>query len=295
MKNYLKMDLHMHSIKSDDGEYTPSMLMQLCKNAGLDVVAIADHNSVEGVAEAKMAAANLDLKLISAIEVDCTIDGVDLHVLGYGVNEFDQALVDLQTSLLQKEKNIAEEKLKLAHDLGLYLDVKKAFELSRNGSITGEIIAEVALMDERNHDFMKEYLPGGSRGDSPYINFYWDYCSQGKPLYINIGYMSLGEAVNMIQNAGGTAVLAHPGNNTKENIALLDKIFAYDLIGIEAYSSYHTPEQVEFYRNYAEKHKLSISAGSDFHGKTKPNIHLGEMQCDYPAEIYLSNILHNGI
>lgn len=295
MGNYLKIDLHMHSIKSDDGEYTPEHLMKLCHNAGLEVVAIADHNSVEAVSDAKIAASALGLTLIPAIELDCVIEDVELHVLGYGINEADVAFARVSASLLKQEQAAAGTRLQLARDLGLYLDEEKAYELSHDGCITGEIIAEVALMDERNHAFLKDYLPGGVRSDNPFVNFYWDYCSQGKPAYVKINYMSLKEAVELIQQAGGIAILAHPGNNTKENMELLDKIFAYDVVGLEAYSSYHTPEQIEFYRNYAKEHHLCITAGSDFHGKTKPSIHLGEMECVEPQEVYQSKVLHIGI
>ena len=145
--------------------------------------------------------------------------------------------------------------------------------------ITGEIIAEVALQDERNHPLMKEYLPGGSRSDNPFVNFYWDYCAQSKPAYVPIHYISLKEAVDMIHAAGGIAVLAHPGNNTKENLSLIDAIFAYDVKGMEVYSSYHSPEQIAFYKDYAEQHYLMITMGSDFHGKTKPSIALGGSHC----------------
>ena len=295
MNTYLDVDLHMHSIKSDDGEFTAEQLITLCKNAGLKTVAIADHNSVEAVADAKIIASEYHINVISAIEIDCVIDDVELHVLGYGINEADPSFANLTSSLVAQEQKLAETRLKKAHDLGLYLDDEKAYSLSHHGCITGEIIAEVALQDKRNHEFLKAYLPGGSRSDNPYVNFYWDYCSQGKPAYVKMEYMSLKEAVDMIKNAGGIAVLAHPGNNTKENIALLDKIFTYDMEGMEVYSSYHTPAQIAFYHEYAKTHELSITAGSDFHGKTKPSIHLGEMQCDEPNEIYSSKILHMGI
>ena len=295
MKEHLKVDLHMHSIKSDDGEYSGEQLMKLCYQAGLKIVSIADHNSVAAVADAKITASALGLTLISAIEINCVIDEVELHVLGYGINEADTSFTILRESLLKQEQAVAQTRIQLAKDLGLYLDEEKIYALSHEGCVTGEVIAEVALMDERNNEFMKAYLPGGTRSDNPYVNFYWDYCSQGKPAYVKIDYMSLKEAVDMIHNAGGIAILAHPGNNTKENISLLDKIFSYGVVGLEAYSSYHTPKQIEFYRHYAHIHQLSITAGSDFHGKTKPSIHLGEMLCDHQEEIYQSKVLHIGI
>lgn len=274
-----KMDLHMHSYMSDDGEYAPAELMMMCKDAGLDIVALADHNTVEGVAEAKQFAMAQGLQYIPAIELDCVVNGVNLHVLGYGINEQDPAFPALTMNLRKQEQKASGVLLEKAKQLGLYLDEEKAYALSHHGCITGEIIAEVALEDERNHTFLKEYLPNGSRSDNPFVNFYWDYCSQGKPCYVEINYISLREAVHLIQNAGGIAILAHPGNNTKENIALLDEIFTYDVKGMEVYSSYHTLEQIKFYEAYAKEHSLLMTAGSDFHGKTKPAISLGATGC----------------
>lgn len=295
MSKQIQMDLHMHSCMSDDGEYSPKQLMQMCKEAGLQVVAIADHNTVEAIPEAKDEAMMLGLDYIPAIELDCTIDGVELHVLGYGINYLDPAFMDLTLSLRKQEQDSAQKRIDLVKRLGLYIDEEKAFALSHHGCITGEIIAEVALQDERNHSFLKEYLRGGSRSDNPYVNFYWDYCSQGKPAYVKIDFMTLQEAIALIQNAGGIAILAHPGNNTKENTTLLDAIFTYDVKGMEVYSSYHSKEQIQFYEDYAKKHSLAITCGSDFHGKTKPAIHLGGHGCADTTELYyaLNSLLLN--
>lgn len=273
------IDLHMHSIYSDDGEYTPTELMKMCKDAGLTTVAIADHNSTSAIAEAKKAAKALGINYIPAIELDCTIHGVDLHVLGYGIDENNQALLDNAEYVKKQAQNVGKEQIEKVKALGFYIDEDACYALSHEGVITGEIIAEVALQDERNHPLMKEYLPGGSRSDNPFVNFYWDYCAQSKPAYVPIHYISLKEAVDMIYAAGGIAVLAHPGNNTKENLSLIDAIFAYDVKGMEVYSSYHSPEQIAFYKDYAEQHYLMITMGSDFHGKTKPSIALGGSHC----------------
>lgn len=280
------MDLHMHSCKSDDGEYTPTELMQFCHDAGLQVVAIADHNSVEAIPEAKEVAQQLHLTYIPAIELDCVIDKVELHVLGYHINEKDALFSQLTLTLREQEQAASKIRLQKAKEFGLYIDEEKAYALSHHNVITGEIIAEVALADERNHERLKEYLPQGTRSDNPYVNFYWDYCSQGKPLYAKMEYMTLQEAVNLIHHAGGFAVLAHPGNNTKENVALLDAIFAYDIIGIEVYSSYHSQKQIQFYEAYAKEHHLYMTCGSDFHGKTKPAIALGAHGCPDSQTLY---------
>lgn len=286
MNEKVRIDLHMHTCISNDGEFTPSLLMKMCKEAELHMVAIADHNTVKAIPEAKQAAQALGLQFISAIELDCVIDDTQLHVLGYGVDEYNPAFTRLSEHLLKQDQLHSALRLEKAKELGLYIDEEYAYALSHEGVITGEIIAEVALQDKRNHGLLKEYLPHGKRSDNPYVNFYWDFCSQGKPAFVEIEYMSLTEAIAMIHDAGGFAILAHPGINTKENTALLDRIFKQDIVGIEVFSNYHTPQQIAFYKTYAKKHQLLITAGSDFHGKTKPTIHLGETGCKDTTAIY---------
>lgn len=134
--------------------------------------------------------------------------------------------------------------------------------------------------ENKNNPLLAPYYPNGSRSDNPYVNFYWDFCSQGKPAYVPVHYMSLANAVTLIRRAGGIAVLAHPGNNIHENLSLLKGIVEQGVSGIEVYSSYHTAKQTEFYRNQAKLLGLAMSCGSDFHGKTKPKIMVGSVECE---------------
>ena len=83
-KSYI--DLHMHSLYSDDGEFTPTQLVEMCHEAGVKIMAIADHNWVKAIDEAKKKAEELKIKYIPAIEIDCTYKEINLHVLGYGID-----------------------------------------------------------------------------------------------------------------------------------------------------------------------------------------------------------------
>ena len=83
-KSYV--DLHMHSLHSDDGEFTPTQLVDMCHEAGVKIMAIADHNSVKGIDEAKQRCQELGMIYIPATEIDCTYNGINLHVVGYGID-----------------------------------------------------------------------------------------------------------------------------------------------------------------------------------------------------------------
>jgi predicted metal-dependent phosphoesterase TrpH len=92
------------------------------------------------------------------------------------------------------------------------------------------------------------------------------------------------EAVELIYATGGIAVLAHPGNNVKEDEELLYHIVKAGITGMEVYSTYHSQKQIEFYAREAEKYDLIKTLGSDFHGKTKPAIKLGGVECENSEE-----------
>ena len=280
------IDLHMHTMYSDDGEFKPSVLVHMCKDAGLDYIAVADHNSVKGVEEALKTGDDLGVKVIPAIEIDCTYEGVNLHLLGYYIDYKMDEFDELEKSILEQEKKAGPERLRLVEKAGIYVNRDKLNKIIKNGIIIGEDIAEASVYEPENKDnpLIKPYLDGGSRSDNPYVNFYWDMCAQGKSAYAPIYYISLEKAVDLINKAGGIPILAHPGNNIHEDKKLLDGILGAGVKGMEVYSSYHSSEQVLFYWEEAEKRGCLITCGSDFHGKIKPAIQLGGCGCDVKTE-----------
>ena len=283
-KSYI--DLHMHSMYSDDGEYTPTQLVDMCHEAGVKIMAIADHNWVKANEEAKKHADELGMTYIPAIEIDCTYKGVNLHVLGYGVDN-QEVFNQLGEDIEKQEIACSMKKLELTNALGFDLKKEQLDALSTNGVYTGEMFGEALLNDSRyeDHELLKPYRQGGERSDNPYVNFYWDYYAQGKPCYTEIHFPTLEETIQLIHQHGGVALLAHPGNNLKGQFELFDEMVALGLDGVECFSSYHTSETNEYFYNKAKELNVLYTCGSDFHGKTKPSIHLGENGCLNPQEI----------
>jgi len=275
------IDLHMHSLYSDDGEFTPTELAAMCKAAGVRIMAVADHNSVKGVKEAKEAAGKLGILCIPALEVDCMFEGINLHVAGYGIDSSAPVFGRLEEDILNQEKACSDRKLALTNELGFELSREQMDGVSANGVFTGEMFGEVLLHDSRytEHELLLPYRAGGERSDNPYVNFYWDYYSQGKPCYTKVEYPSLKDAVEMINSHGGVAVLAHPGNNLKGRFHVFGRMVQEGIQGVEAFSSYHDREAAGYFLHKGQEMGLLITCGSDFHGKTKPAIHLGETGC----------------
>lgn len=268
----------MHTTISNDGTYSPETIIQMCHEAGLEIVAIADHNSTKAYRIAKPVADDYGIKLIPAVELDCHIDGINLHVLGYGIDPNHPVFDAYEEEILSQERNSSQFVVDKIRELGIHLEDEALNRVQIHGVITGEMIAEVALEDAKNdnNELLLPYREGGSRSQNPLVNFYWDYCAQGKVAYYPIRFRTIDEIIKMIKDASGFAVLAHPGNNIKTNVEVFNKIINKGVIGVEVYSSYHSPEVMDHYHALALEHDLIMTLGSDFHGKTKPSIHLGK-------------------
>lgn len=280
------IDLHMHSRYSDDGEFTPSELVEQCAKKGIRMMSVTDHNCAKANEAASKAAKEKGITYIPGIEIDCTYQDTNFHVLGYGIDFESSNFEKIEKDMDDQSFQASLDRLAQTQALGFGLITKKAMrEISQNnyrqGNWTGEMFAEVllAMPEYSDHPLLKPYRPGGERSDNPYVNFYWDYYSQGKPCYAKITCPAMEEMIDMIHRNHGVAVVAHPGVNLKGKEFLLDGILSLGLDGIEAFSSYHNSKQAEYYYQIAQKKKIFITCGSDYHGKTKPSIEIGQHGC----------------
>lgn len=283
------IDLHIHSSYSEDGEYAPSALVKMCIDAGISLMAIADHNCVAGAREALDVKGTIEkatgtrISCYPAIEIDCTYRNVNFHVLGYNINLEDTDFEDIEQNVRKQCIHASKERLRLVNGLGFHLTKEELNAVTEggywSGNWTGEAFAEALLKSPYycENDILRPYRTGGNRSDNPYVNFYWDYCSQGKPCYTGMTYPDLRDVIDIIHQNNGKAVLAHPGINLKDNYDMLDQLIPLGLDGIEAYSSYHDPKTAQWFFMKARRHNLFVTRGSDFHGKTKTIIKLGHL------------------
>lgn len=291
------IDLHMHSRYSDDGEYTPAELVEQFAQMGGRILSVTDHNCAKANSEAEQFAKENGITYLPGIEIDCTYQEINFHVLGYGIDFRSSDFEKIETNIERQNFQASLARLDGTQALGFgRITEKDLWELSKNNywqmNWTGEMFAEVllAMPEYANHPLLKPYRPGGKRSDNPYVNFYWDYYSQGEPCYAKIEYPTMEEIIDVIHKNHGVAVLAHPGINLKGNEFLLDDILSLGIDGIEAFSSYHTSKQSNYYRQIAQEKKLFVTCGSDYHGKTKPSIHMGQHNCPIPADEILYSL-----
>ena len=283
MKN--KIDLHLHSKYSDDGELEPLELVKQCFEKSVKIMSITDHNCVKANAPAELAAQKVGIQYIPGIEIDCTFEEINFHILGYGINYKSTDFQKIEDNIESQNFSSSLERLELTQVLGFHVTEAEMWAISKNTCNpdiwSGEMFAEVLLkkLEYKNHPLLQPYHSGGSRSDNPLVNFYWDFYSQGKPCYVKIAYPSMKQIISIIHANHGIAVLAHPGVNLRGHFDLIDEIIDLGLDGIEAFSSYHTPPETEFFYQKAIEKQLCVTCGSDYHGKVKPAVKIGCHGC----------------
>lgn len=279
-----KADLHIHSRYSNDGEYEIKDLIDKCVNNGVDIFAITDHNVVRGNEEAEIIARQKGLRFIPGIEIDCNYKGTDLHLLGYNINWKSKDFKELEEDITKKVMDSLSEMIYNLGKLGIEVDKKKILEAANGNMPSGELIAEVLLSDTSYHnEKLLPYMAGGNRSDMPYLNFYFDFFAQGKPAYVKIEYMDYVDALQLVKNNGGIPIIAHPGLNFNGREDVVEELLDLGAEGLEVFNNYHNEEQIEYFASTVIQRDVLMTCGSDFHGKTKPVIDIGNYKFN---EIY---------
>lgn len=280
----MKIDLHIHTNKSADGELSAKEIIERAKSLQMDVIAISDHDSVSALSEGFKWAKEYGLTFIPATEVSAVMDdGTLLHILGFNIDYTSQSFIDREKKVKDNLRDFGEVLMQKAWDYGFKFDKDKVIEVSNDGLVEPESIGEIVLSDKRNDndERLKEFRENGKLADNPFFNFYKEFFAQGKPCHVNEDFsLPLKEAARLIHDNGGLMVLAHPCHNIGYDEEKLQEIISYGLDGLEVYSSYHDKKAIDYYYQMAKKYDLLMSVGSDFHGKNKPAIEIGSIDFD---------------
>ena len=269
-------DLHMHSCYSNDGEFTPQELIHMADAAHLTTIALSDHNTPKGIAEMVRLAEAKGIRVIPAMEFDTLFEELEVHVLGYGIDYEQPYFQSLFNALSERKKAVQIKRVEKIREV-FDLDIDPAALLQQYaGKNPFPSIVHHIMEQYKDKEEFADYQPGGRRCEPQPVNFYWDMCSAGKPCYVRVEYPSLKDTVQRIHDAGGIAVLAHPWLNFYQKEERLQKALDEGIDGIEAYSNYHEAKHNRYYDTYCRRHGVLMTCGSDFHGKMKPKIRMGE-------------------
>ena len=264
------VDLHCHSTASD-GTLPPAEVVRLARDSGLAGLALTDHDTIGGVAEAAAEAQRLGLAFLPGIEISCEYPHPGtMHILGYGVDPNSETLSDLTTRLLEGRDNRNPKIIARLNQLGVAITMReveeeaKATAADSKKPIGRPHIAAVLLR--------KGYVSSIKQAFDKYL-------APGGLAYFDKERLTMRQAMEMIQESGGMPVLAHPIQLRSTNDAELERVVKdlvdLGLVGLETIHSDHDAALVEKYTKLADRFGLLKTGGSDFHGSNKRDIRLG--------------------
>lgn len=256
-------DLHLHTSFSD-GLLTPEAVVRKAKELGLAAIAISDHDAVGGIDPALRAAQLLDFEVVPAIEMSCTHERFDVHILGYYLDYHHPDLAAFLTKVQQKRLERAHEIVGKLNQQGLPLDVNRVLEIAQGGALGRPHIAQALL--ERGHV---------RTSDEAFVKF----IGYHSPAYVPKMELSPAAAIDFIHRYGGIPVAAHPG--TYDDDELLNDLIAAGLMGIEVYHPDHSAARAKHYLEVAQQNRLFVTGGSDCHGGRKGRLFIGAVTVPY--------------
>jgi predicted metal-dependent phosphoesterase TrpH len=243
------VDLHSHTTASD-GSLTPPELVREAARRGLRVLGITDHDSTDGLAPAlEEAARHPPLLIVPGIEINCDVEGAEIHILGYCVDYEAAWFQDFCRAQREERRARVHRMAARLAEMGMTIDPDEVLALVREGSAGRPHVARAMV----------------KRGYVPSVRAAFDrYLAAGKPGYVPRRKLAPEDAVRLIRKAAGVPVFAHPGLSNRD--AMIPSLIAAGLMGIESYYREHSAVQTGGYLQLCREHGLVATGGSDFHG-----------------------------
>ena len=261
------VDLHSHTTASD-GQYSPSELINLAKAAGLKAIAITDHDTTAGIAEAVAEGRRTGVEVVAGIELSAEVEKGQCHLLGFGIDPNNAALqFRLQYVVDMRNSRNARIVDKMCQELGFEITLEEV-EREAGGDIVARPHFARVLLNKRYVSSMQEAFD--------------IYLGKGGKAYVERFRISPEEAISLIHGAGGVCVLAHPNNlklDPMETEAEIRRLVGLGLDGIEARYNRHSAEDNARYLDLARRLEIITSGGSDYHGpEVKKDVVLGHVE-----------------
>jgi predicted metal-dependent phosphoesterase TrpH len=256
------IDLHTHSTASD-GSDSPSALVALAKRQGVAALALTDHDTVEGLAEARAAAAEAGVRLVEGCELSCEVGEATMHLLVYFLPDTPGPLQDRLHGLQATRADRNERIVDVLRSHGLDVTLQEVLDEAGGGSVGRPHVAGVLLR--------KGYVGSVQEAFDVWL-------AKGKPAYLERERLLPSEAIRLAHESGAVAVLAHPTTlefDGPELERFVGGLAADGLDGMECEYGRYTPDLRAQLRALAGRFGLAVTGGSDYHGRYKPDIALG--------------------
>lgn len=256
----MRLDLHTHSSASD-GTLAPREVVAYAARRGIEVIALTDHDSTEGLAEASEAARAAGITLVPGVELSVGPDeNRDVHILGYFVDAADETLQAHLSLLRDGRLARATRMVEALRASGYDITIDEVLELADLGAVGRAHVARTLV----------------NRGHVESVDEAFDrFLARGRPFYHPKPAADPASAVRMLVGAGAVPVLAHPVLSRVDD--LIPALVRAGLAGIEAFHADHSPEEGRRYEAIARSFGLLVTGGSDFHGPETPSADLGSV------------------
>lgn len=254
----MRIDLHLHSHVSD-GDLSPAALVQAAAGAELDVIALTDHDTAEGVEEALVTAADLPITVVPGVEISTRSDPHEFHILGYWIDPAAASMRAHAEAAATRRSRRMERMVERLNELGVPVAMEEVH------TAAGPDVRTLG----RPH-LARALLAGGHIRS--FNEAFMRYIGDGGPAFVEQDFPSPQAAIEAIHQGGGVAVWAHPPLNLAEE--LMPSFVEWGLDGVECNRPNLSPGEVDHLRRLAELHQLMITGGSDWHGPRR-NFELG--------------------
>jgi predicted metal-dependent phosphoesterase TrpH len=256
-------DLHSHS-NASDGSFSPTELVEYASKNDIKTLALTDHDTINGVDEAVKAGEKFGVTVITGVEINTDFNPGTMHICGYNIDIENKNLNGKLGIVQQARKNRESVIVDKLNSAGFAVTLDEIKKVAGPDQVGRPHFARVMME--------KGYVTTVQEAFNKYL-------AKGSSCYVDRVRLSINDAVETIKGAGGKAVLAHPiqlklesDEAYKNKIAELKDL---GIEGVEAFSSYHNEEENQKFNAMADELGLMVTGGSDFHGKTKPDVQLG--------------------
>lgn len=264
-------DLHLHTNFSD-GSYTPEELVRRAAELGFSAISVTDHDSVEGIPAAIVEAEKYNMEVIPGVELSAEIGRTEVHFLGYFIDWKNAGFLEQLAGFRARRQKRAEEIVAKLHQMNVRIDISRVNEIAGYGAVgrlhIAQVLKEKGYISDINQAFRK-------------------YIGDQSPAYVPKNYLTVRQAIKMIDDIGGIACLAHPAILNKDE--LIPDFMTNGLKAIEVYYSEQWTSVTRHYEQIADKFGLLMTGGSDCHGPAKGRLLMGTVKVPYTVLEKLKN------
>jgi predicted metal-dependent phosphoesterase TrpH len=271
-------DMHIHTTKSD-GSNTVEQVFEHAKREGISAIAITDHDTVAASAEGRALEKKFGIEFVTGVELSAVYETKEVHIIGLYVNPESKNFQERLAYFQKRRAERSEKIIKKLRELGMKIQYEELYEITENMNNAGRLHIAKLLVKKNLALSIKDSFN--------------KYLAEGRPAYVEKAKLTVGEAVELIKEAKGISILAHPVLLDRDDmIGVWQK---EGLNGLEAFHPDHSYEDMSRYLDIAGKFNMLVSGGSDCHGTGKDHTRIGKIRLPYLYYEKLKKFQQEGI